>query len=225
MDDVELVECPACHGSRLNPTASAVRLKDTPVADLGHLSINVAAKHFEKITFSQDRETLIARDILPEIRQRLSFLQEVGLGYLQLDRSGNTLSGGESQRIRLAAQLGSNLRGVASIRATTPRCSKPSSPSAIRGIRSSSSNTTRTPSPPPITSSTSVPAQVAWAAKSSIKANLPNSPPHSALRALRSIPRLTVRFPPSSTTPAAARAARWRRITRFSLYPIATRIT
>ncbi len=52
------------------------------------------------------------RDILPEIRQRLSFLQEVGLGYLQLDRSGNTLSGGESQRIRLAAQLGSNLRGV-----------------------------------------------------------------------------------------------------------------
>jgi excinuclease ABC subunit A len=129
MEDTELVECPACHGSRLNPTASAVRLQSgwgvspqtvkgasrscsSSIADISRLSIHDAAKHFEKITFSQDRETLIARDILPEIRQRLSFLQEVGLGYLQLDRSGNTLSGGESQRIRLAAQLGSNLRGV-----------------------------------------------------------------------------------------------------------------
>jgi excinuclease ABC subunit A len=63
-------------------------------------------------SFTENRQQLIARDILPEIRQRLEFLQEVGLGYLQLDRSGNTLSGGESQRIRLAAQLGSNLRGV-----------------------------------------------------------------------------------------------------------------
>ncbi|MEO5916860.1 MAG: excinuclease ABC subunit UvrA [Luteolibacter sp.] len=112
MDDVELIECPACHGSRLNPVASAVQLQGTPVAGLGHLSIDVAFKHFEKIDFKDDRDTLIARDILPEIRQRLSFLREVGLGYLQLDRSGNTLSGGESQRIRLAAQLGSNLRGV-----------------------------------------------------------------------------------------------------------------
>ncbi|MGA0845709.1 MAG: excinuclease ABC subunit A, partial [Luteolibacter sp.] len=58
------------------------------------------------------RDRMVARDILPQIRQRLDFLREVGLGYLQLDRSGNTLSGGESQRIRLAAQLGSNLRGV-----------------------------------------------------------------------------------------------------------------
>ncbi len=129
MDDVELIECPACHGSRLNPTASAVRLgscgvtpravlaasrrdSSTPISTLGHLSINAAATHFQNLTFTATRATLIARDILPEIRQRLSFLQEVGLGYLQLDRSGNTLSGGESQRIRLAAQLGSNLRGV-----------------------------------------------------------------------------------------------------------------
>ncbi len=112
MDDVELIECPECHGSRLNDIASAVQLKGTPVASLGHLSIDSAASHFHGITFPEDRETLIARDILPEIRQRLLFLQEVGLGYLQLDRSGNTLSGGESQRIRLAAQLGSNLRGV-----------------------------------------------------------------------------------------------------------------
>ncbi len=129
MDCIELVECPACHGSRLNPTASAVRLSScgvspqavsaasrrdssTAISDLGQLSINAASIHFQKIKFTASRDALIARDILPEIRQRLAFLQEVGLGYLQLDRSGNTLSGGESQRIRLAAQLGSNLRGV-----------------------------------------------------------------------------------------------------------------
>ena len=112
MEDIELVACPACHGTRLNPTASLVTLNHTPIAELSRLSINHAASHFHDLTFSDDRSNLIARDILPEIRQRLAFLQEVGLGYLQLDRSGNTLSGGESQRIRLAAQLGSNLRGV-----------------------------------------------------------------------------------------------------------------
>jgi excinuclease ABC subunit A len=112
MDDEELVACPACHGSRMNATASAVQLHGVPIAGLAHLSIDTAAAHFFKLAFTGDRDALIARDILPEIRQRLTFLQEVGLGYLQLDRSGNTLSGGESQRIRLAAQLGSNLRGV-----------------------------------------------------------------------------------------------------------------
>ena len=127
MEDSELVECPACHGSRLNPTASAVRLhqgvrasrpqpapQDTnlSIADLASFSIAAASDHFSKLAFTEPRESLISRDILPEIHQRLAFLQEVGLGYLQLDRSGNTLSGGEGQRIRLAAQLGSNLRGV-----------------------------------------------------------------------------------------------------------------
>jgi excinuclease ABC subunit A len=128
MEDVELAECPVCNGSRLNSTASAVRLhtsgwnvplqpvkgesRSASIAEIAHLSIRDAAEHFKSISFNEDRESLIARDILPEIRQRLTFLQEVGLGYLQLDRSGNTLSGGESQRIRLAAQLGSNLRGV-----------------------------------------------------------------------------------------------------------------
>jgi excinuclease ABC subunit A len=119
MDSTDLIDCPACHGSRLNPTASAVRLTGSQISDvksqisqIGHLSINSAASHFTKLHFPDSRSNLIARDILPEIRQRLAFLQEVGLGYLQLDRSGNTLSGGESQRIRLAAQLGSNLRGV-----------------------------------------------------------------------------------------------------------------
>ncbi len=112
MDDTELVECPACEGSRINPVGSSVRLKNTPVAALSHLSINESADHFSKLKFTAAREKLISRDIIPEITQRLSFLQEVGLGYLHLNRSGNTLSGGESQRIRLAAQLGSNLRGV-----------------------------------------------------------------------------------------------------------------
>ena len=92
--------------------AAASRSESTSIAELSSLSINEAAHHFQKLKFPAAREKLIARDILPEIAQRLSFLQEVGLGYLHLNRSGNTLSGGESQRIRLAAQLGSNLRGV-----------------------------------------------------------------------------------------------------------------
>jgi excinuclease ABC subunit A len=112
MEDEELVECPACHGARLAPEGRAVRFQGSPLADLSRLPVEHASQHFEKLKISGDRESLIARDILPEIRQRLAFLQEVGLGYLQLDRSARTLSGGESQRIRLAAQLGSNLRGV-----------------------------------------------------------------------------------------------------------------
>ncbi|MFD2256157.1 excinuclease ABC subunit UvrA [Luteolibacter algae] len=123
MDDTDLVLCPSCDGSRLNPVGSSVRLaasraskakssSSTSIADLSFLSINDASGHFQKLKFTAEREKLIARDILPEIGQRLAFLQEVGLGYLSLNRSGNTLSGGESQRIRLAAQLGSNLRGV-----------------------------------------------------------------------------------------------------------------
>ena len=128
MENEELIECPSCSGSRINPVGAAVRLRSCPVpgqavaaasrsestsiAELSSLSINEAAHHFQKLKFPAAREKLIARDILPEIAQRLSFLQEVGLGYLHLNRSGNTLSGGESQRIRLAAQLGSNLRGV-----------------------------------------------------------------------------------------------------------------
>ena len=118
MDETEIVKCPSCHGSRLNPIASAVRLQGSgtassfSISDLSSFAINTASEHFSKLSFTENRQKLIARDILPEIVQRLLFLQEVGLGYLHLDRSGNTLSGGESQRIRLAAQLGSNLRGV-----------------------------------------------------------------------------------------------------------------
>jgi excinuclease ABC subunit A len=95
------------------PSPSEGRLAPTPRPSPPSPFLDrLRRQHFTKLTFKESRQKLIARDILPEIRQRLSFLQEVGLGYLQLDRSGNTLSGGESQRIRLAAQLGSNLRGV-----------------------------------------------------------------------------------------------------------------
>ncbi|MEN9535519.1 MAG: excinuclease subunit UvrA, partial [Verrucomicrobiota bacterium] len=123
MDDTELESCPDCDGTRLNATASAVRLITSTrssskksvsqsIGELSRFSIAEADAWFSKISFGNERANLIARDILPEIARRLAFLQSVGLGYLQLDRSGNTLSGGESQRIRLAAQLGSNLRGV-----------------------------------------------------------------------------------------------------------------
>lgn len=112
LDEEELVECPSCHGARLNSLACAVQLEGYGLGELAAMPIDDAARHFDSLDFKGKRERLIARDILPEIRQRLAFLQQVGLGYLQLSRSGNTLSGGESQRIRLAAQLGSNLRGV-----------------------------------------------------------------------------------------------------------------
>ncbi len=106
--------CPDCHGARLNPLARAVRLPlpSRPTIDtFANLPVEAAASFFQKLKF-KGREALIARDILPEIRERLKFLAEVGLGYLQLGRGVPTLSGGETQRIRLAAQLGSNLSGV-----------------------------------------------------------------------------------------------------------------
>ena len=81
------------------------------IEELSSLSVENAAQLFRRMKF-KGREALIARDILPGIRERLKFLCEVGLGYLQLGRGVPTLSGGESQRIRLAAQLGSNLSGV-----------------------------------------------------------------------------------------------------------------
>jgi excinuclease ABC subunit A len=109
--------CPECDGARLNPIARAVRLgirglEPAPTIDtFSQMSVGEAATVFGRCKFS-GREAIVARDILPEIRERLKFLCEVGLGYLQLGRGVPTLSGGESQRIRLAAQLGSNLSGV-----------------------------------------------------------------------------------------------------------------
>jgi Excinuclease ATPase subunit len=103
--------CEACHGTRLNQTALAVRLEKRSIAELAALSVEAAEKFFSALKL-RGRGAEIARDILPEIASRLQFLKQVGLGYLTLDRSAPTLSGGEAQRIRLASQLGSNLRGV-----------------------------------------------------------------------------------------------------------------
>ncbi len=103
--------CPTCHGTRLNPIARNVRLHGVGIADVAAMSVADVAPWIDGLPFA-GREADIARDIVPEIRSRLAFLQQVGLGYLTLDRGAPTLSGGEAQRIRLAAQLGSNLQGV-----------------------------------------------------------------------------------------------------------------
>jgi excinuclease ABC subunit A len=103
--------CPDCHGKRLNPEALAVRWNDRSIADFGNMPIGGLSGFLSKMVL-QGRELEIAKDLIAELHSRLDFLQQVGLGYLTLDRSAPTLSGGEAQRIRLAAQLGSNLRGV-----------------------------------------------------------------------------------------------------------------
>ncbi len=110
-DAEELTVCPTCNGARLNEVALFVRVRDRSIAEIARMSVREAREAIETFKFS-GKNAVIARDILPEIIQRLRFMEEVGLGYLQLDRSATTLSGGEGQRIRLAAQLGSNLRGV-----------------------------------------------------------------------------------------------------------------
>jgi excinuclease ABC subunit A len=103
--------CPACDGKRLNPTALAVRFRGRSIADLASLPVAHVERFFVELPLA-GREAEIARDLVAELRSRFAFLREVGLAYLALDRAAPTLSGGEAQRIRLAAQLGSNLRGV-----------------------------------------------------------------------------------------------------------------
>ena len=107
----EATPCPECHGSRLNPVARHVRLQGKTIDDFAARSAGEALALIGKLRF-RGTQKVIAADLVPEIEQRLRFMENVGLGYLALGRSAKTLSGGESQRIRLAAQLGSNLRGV-----------------------------------------------------------------------------------------------------------------
>jgi excinuclease ABC subunit A len=109
--DGDAPPCPACQGQRLNPIAQAVRFRDTSITGLTAQPVVALGEFFRKLRLNA-REAAIGRDLLAEIRSRLDFLERVGLGYLQLDRAAPTLSGGEAQRIRLAAQLGSNLQGV-----------------------------------------------------------------------------------------------------------------
>ena len=103
--------CPACGGSRLNPRALAVKVNGYTIWDLVQLPADDLLKIVRRFTFSPT-QALIADPIMAEILVRLSFMNSLGLSYLPLSRSGDTLSGGEAQRIRLAAQLGSNLTGV-----------------------------------------------------------------------------------------------------------------
>lgn len=108
---VSPVICPACKGKRLQPESLAVRLGGLGIADYTSLPIEDAVKEFEKVKLNV-REDQIAGLVLSEVQSRLRFLDKVGLGYITLDRPTATLSGGEGQRIRLATQIGSQLRGV-----------------------------------------------------------------------------------------------------------------
>ncbi len=107
--------CSECGGARLNPIARSVNFDGRAISEVARDAVADARRWIEALAASGrlgERETGIARDVMTEIRNRLSFLEEVGLGYLTLDRAAPTLSGGEAQRIRLAAQLGSRLQGV-----------------------------------------------------------------------------------------------------------------
>ncbi len=111
MEYMSPVECPACHGKRLRPASLAVRVKNFSIAEFTALPVARALLTARNWQFGE-REMQIAGRVLDEIRRRLEFLSAVGLDYLSLDRSAATLSGGEAQRIRLATQIGSKLRGV-----------------------------------------------------------------------------------------------------------------
>ena len=107
----ESLACAACNGQRLNPTALAVKFKNSNIAQLADQTVSDALQWVDQLELDE-RETAIAKDIRIEMAGRLKFLKQVGLDYLHLNRSAPTLSGGEAQRIRLASQLGTNLRGV-----------------------------------------------------------------------------------------------------------------
>jgi len=108
-----VTECPECDGTRLKEQSRHVLVDDTSITEVNQLSIGEARRHFEGLEENLSaRDRTIAAEILKEIRARLGFMEEVGLEYLTLDREASTLSGGESQRIRLATQVGSGLVGV-----------------------------------------------------------------------------------------------------------------
>jgi excinuclease ABC subunit A len=108
---MRVLECPDCKGERLRPEALAVELGDKSIIEVTKLSVKDASDYFQHLNLNE-MEMEIAVQILKEIKSRLTFLDDVGLSYLTLNRSANTLSGGEAQRIRLATQIGSKLSGV-----------------------------------------------------------------------------------------------------------------
>jgi excinuclease ABC subunit A len=111
LDYMSATECPACHGQRLRPESLAVKVNGMSIADFTELPVSRSLELARKIHLT-GREAAIASRVMHEIVERLQFLDAVGLGYISLDRSAATLSGGEGQRIRLATQIGSKLRGV-----------------------------------------------------------------------------------------------------------------
>lgn len=104
-------ECMVCHGARLKPVVRAITVHDLSIVDICNLSIEDARDIMTKIDWTE-REKFIGKQIFKEINARLDFMKDVGLDYLELGRAANTLSGGEAQRIRLATQIGSGLKGV-----------------------------------------------------------------------------------------------------------------
>jgi excinuclease ABC subunit A len=111
MDYMSAATCPDCQGARLRPSSLAVKVKGLSISEFTAMAVS-RALDLAQAWVLRDRENQIAGRILEEIQNRLQFLGAVGLGYLSLDRSAATLSGGEAQRIRLATQIGSKLRGV-----------------------------------------------------------------------------------------------------------------
>jgi excinuclease ABC subunit A len=111
LDYMSATECPVCHGKRLRPESLAVKVKGMSIADFTELPVSRALEAAKSIKLT-GREAMIASRIVHEIVERLQFLNAVGLNYISLARSAATLSGGEGQRIRLATQIGSKLRGV-----------------------------------------------------------------------------------------------------------------
>ena len=108
---MRILKCPSCKGKRLKKEILAVKIEGKSIIDLTEFSVKKATDFFQNLKFSEMKEE-IARQILKEVKNRLKFLENVGLSYLTIERAANTLSGGEAQRIRLATQIGSRLSGV-----------------------------------------------------------------------------------------------------------------
>ncbi len=162
--------CPACQGSRLRKESRHVYIDERTLPEVVGLPIGESLRYFQGLSLP-GRRGEIAEKILNEIRARLEFLVNVGLDYLNLERSAETLSGGEAQRIRLASQIGAGLVGVmyildeppsACTSATTTACSRRWNACATWATPSSWSSTTKTPFAPPTMCSTSARGRRAW---------------------------------------------------------------